>query len=168
MAAPLPVARVPSQLGPDLTWPRSSPKNTAMRSTGSVAAPRSLRLTSQILLAIQVLSLGHLLSARHLTCPLHGDIIHVAHLAETPLAPSDEGPAGCLQRSIAAGESSVDADHDHCLACIDTNKRGLPAAAGQSLASEVIVVGLADASRAAVVAPVDLVLLAPKNSPPSA
>jgi hypothetical protein len=156
--------------GLDLTQPLSSPKNMPMLSTGNSAGERAggLRLTSQILLALHVLSLGHLLSVRHLTCPQHGDIIHVEHSAETSPAQVDAGWFGSLPMSIAATEPALDTDHDHCLACVDTNTRSLPIAAAHSLGSEVVTIGVFHANRAAFFAPVDLILLSPKNSPPSA
>ena len=147
-----------------------SPKNTLMLSTGNLAGatPRRLRLTSLILLALQVLSLGHLLSVRHVTCLQHGDIVHVAQSAARSLTRVTQGRVGWLQVSVAATEATLDADHDHCLACVDTDRRSLAIAAGQSLGNDVVAVGALGASRTTFFAPVDLILLSPKNSPPSA
>ena len=141
-----------------------------MLSTGNLAgaAPRRLRLTSLILLALQVLSFGHLLSVRHVTCLQHGDVVHVTHAAGTSPTPAAKGRVGWLQVGGVANETTLDADHDHCLACVDTDRRSLAIAAGQSLGNDLVAVGALGASRTTFFAPVELILLSPKNSPPSA
>jgi hypothetical protein len=141
-----------------------------MLSTGNLAgaAPRRLRLTSLILLALQVLSFGHLLLVRHVTCLQHGDIVHVTRAAGMSPTPATKERVGWLQVRVAASETTLDADHDHCLACVDTDRRSLAIAAGQSLGDSVVAVGAVCGIRTTFFAPVDLILLSPKNSPPSA
>jgi hypothetical protein len=147
-----------------------SPKNTPMLSRGNLAgaAPRSLRLTSLILLAMEVLSLGHLLLVRHVTCLQHGDVVHVAQSARGPLTQVVEDRLGWTQVSVAATETTLHADHDHCLAYLDTDRCSVAFAARQSLGSDVGVVGAVCGSQTPFFAPVELLLVSPKNSPPSA
>lgn len=149
-----------------LTGPLSSPKTCPMLSTGKTvrARARGLRLVSQILLAVQILSFGHLLSSSHVTCPEHGDIIHVqrAEATATPKLDAD------VLDSMAATETVSDADHDSCLACVDANRRHLLIGPTQPITSHQLVVTLLPVARSAFFSPVDLILLSPKNSPPLA
>jgi hypothetical protein len=137
-----------------------------MLSTGQTlrARGRGLRTVSQILLAIQILSFGHLLTVRHLTCLEHGDIIHV----EQSAAKLEVGTHASRQPSLAAAESSVGADHEHCLVCVDANRRSLLAVPEKAFAHHGFGVSVAHAATTTFFTPVDLILLSPKNSPPSA
>lgn len=159
---------VPTQsLAAALTGHHASPKTCAMLSTGKAerARARGLRLISQILLALQILSFGHLLSTGHVTCPEHGDIIHVQH-GETSASRQLPYADGHARHSMAAAESTVGADHDECLACADTGRRYLvigPTPLTFALRGPTRLLHVA---RAPFFAPVDLILLSPKNSPP--
>ncbi len=129
---------------------------------------RGLRLVSQILLAVQVLSLGHLLSVRHITCPEHGDIIHVEHSAGALSEMLTTGTVALVQHSVAAVEPTAGAEHDHCLVCVDTHRRCLLTGPAQAFAQPVLVVDVVHATPTSLVTPIDLILLSPKNSPPTA
>jgi hypothetical protein len=140
-----------------------------MLPTGKMAGVRArgLRLVGGLLLAVQVLSLGHLLLVHHVTCPEHGEVVHTSHSAGALPGRMDLGMAGPLQHSIVATEPSEDADHDHCLACVETNRRTLLSGPPQVFAHQAFAVSVAGASRTAFFAPIDLILLSPKSSPPS-
>ena len=138
-----------------------------MPPTGEIvpARARGLRQVSGFLLAVQILSFGHLLLVRHVTCPEHGDFIHVQRSSFGP-ATADAGSV--LQRSILATEPCVDAEHDHCLACVETNRRALLSGPPQVLEHHAFAVSALRGSRAAFFAPIDLIRLSPKSSPPLA
>ncbi len=130
---------------------------------------RGLRTISQILLAVQVLSFGHLLLVHHVTCPEHGDIIHVAPSTAAASARGDSIPVSTLPALAAEGRQLVDGDHEACVICIDTSRRYalLPLAISTPVHRS-IAVALVSHSRTASLAPFDLILLSPKNSPPAA
>ncbi len=127
---------------------------------------RGVRLVSRILLALQVVSLGHLLTVRHATCPEHGDVIHLEHSIEAPTAPDVGLPGG--SPTIAAAPVAIEGDHDHCQACTETNRRSAvlrPSA--PILKNLAVAVHPPCSSKDAVFAPIDLILLSPKSSPPT-
>jgi hypothetical protein len=128
---------------------------------------RALRLTSQILLAIQVLSLGHVLLVRHVTCPKHGDIVHVTHAASP--ARLDVRRAFAPLGSAEAAQPGSDGTHDHCALCIESNQRfALIPPATQDVGEVSVAVTLVPSSGATSFAHTCLILLSPKNSPPNA
>jgi len=129
---------------------------------------RGLRRVSQILLGVQILSLGHLLSVRHVTCPEHGDIIHAQASAGMPAGQLDAGMGALRQHSLAPSEPAAKADHEHCLACVDADHRLLLAGPARAFGDHVFAVSMVDAATTASCTPIDLILLSPKNSPPSA
>lgn len=131
------------------------------------ARARGLRLISQILLAVQLLSFGHLLSIRHVTCLEHGDIIHLQR-AETPPNKADGRATGASSHSMEATESAAEAEHDHCLACMDASRRYLLTGPTQPVFVCQVFVSPVPTARSTFSAPVDLILLSPKNSPPLA
>jgi hypothetical protein len=131
------------------------------------AHARGLWLASQILLAIQILSFGHLLSSRHVTCLEHGDIIHLRHAEAAAPGTPDPNARGDGRHSMAA-ESSVEAEHDHCLVCADASRRYLLIGPAQPMVVPQILASSVRTARSAFFTPVDLLLLSPKNSPPLA
>jgi hypothetical protein len=141
-----------------------------MLSTGKAAGARvrGLRLISQIILAVQILSFGHLLSSSHVTCPEHGDIIHVQRGESAEARKLDAVAGETVLDSMAATESASDADHDSCLACVDANRRNLVMGATLPIVAHQVLVRLVHAARSAFFSPVELILLSPKNSPPLA
>jgi hypothetical protein len=130
------------------------------------ARARGLRLAGVFLLAVQVLSLGHLLVVHHVTCPEHGEVIHTSHGAATLPWRDDLGTAHAVQHSIAATEPSEGDDHDHCLACVEANRRALLSGPDQTFAHQPFVISVVHATETAFTAPIDLILLSPKGSPP--
>jgi hypothetical protein len=140
-----------------------------MLSTGKDmrARARGPRLIGQILLAVQILSLGHLLSVSHVTCLEHGDVIHVQY-AGAPTGTGESDRTAPLDQSIVVAEPGAAIDHDHCLVCVDANRRGIVGGQSQVSFDCVPVVEGVYVARTAFAAPVDLILLSPKNSPPSA
>ena len=118
------------------------------------------------LLAVQVLSLGHLLVVHHVTCPEHGEVIHTSHGAATPPGGANPGAARAVEHSIVASEPSKATDHDHCLACVEANRRALLSGPDQTFAHQPFVISVVHATETAFTAPIDLILLSPKGSPP--
>jgi hypothetical protein len=70
--------------------------------------------------------------------------------------------------SIEGKAPWADSGHDHCLICTITQERFAPfPPAGQRLAGIAVAVALPPSSDAGTFAPVDLIALSPKNSPPA-
>jgi hypothetical protein len=153
-----------------LTVPSSSPKTSRMLTARKIqrAWARDLQLVSVILLAVQLLSLAHLLSARHITCPEHGDIMHVESSTGKMSSGSASDAEVPLRPALASSESTASPEHHHCLVCAEANRRCLLAGPTQMCIAPVLVVGSAHAIATASFAPIELLLLSPKNSPPSA
>jgi hypothetical protein len=124
--------------------------------------------TSTLLLAAQLFTLGHLLIVRHTICREHGETIHSGSPSETPaLPPGRESATG--DRALGSGTPAVEHAHDHCLAQANTRERFalLPVAdllPGPPLAAA----RLPSLAAVALTPAVAVLLLAPKNSPPSA
>jgi hypothetical protein len=129
--------------------------------------PRGLGLVSQILLAVQVISLGHLLAVRHVTCPEHGDIIHVSPSPAFVVAALP--PGGGPDRATVAAAVVDSGDHEHCQACVDHGRRAvLPPPAACDLRLAGVPTARACPTETDPYAALDLILLSPKNSPPTA
>ena len=62
----------------------------------------SLRATSTLLLAAQLLTLGHLLIVRHTICPEHGEAIHSSARSETQALPPTHQDATSDPSALAA------------------------------------------------------------------
>jgi len=107
------------------------------------------------------------LAIRHVTCPRHGDIMHVEHGA----GPSPDGTVVALDNLLGSVRSStksnVDGEHHHCLLCAETARRCSIDDPTQALAVPVFVASKVPALFATVFAPIEVLLLSPKNSPPS-
>jgi hypothetical protein len=152
----------------DLTLFRSSPKNNPMPSTGESKRVRrpGMGAASLLLLAAQILSLGHLLVVRHATCPEHGDVMHAEQRPEARVArfDADEGRA-----SQVGSVSKAETGHDHCLICTLTHERfALLPPAGTSAIRIEIAIRIASGLDIRPFAPVAVIAFSPKNSPPSA
>jgi hypothetical protein len=138
------------------------------RAMSSGRSPRaSLRATSTLLLAAQLLALGHLLVVHHTICPEHGETMHTG-------LPSQALPA---RPQRAAGDAGLTADgrspaqdaHDHCLTVANKRERFalqpfLDVASGPML----LAAPLPAPAAVAVVPALAVLRFAPKNSPPSA
>jgi hypothetical protein len=124
---------------------------------------------SYFLLAAQILSLGHLLLVRHATCPEHGDVVHSGQPHEELLSRHvlDEGLPS--RRSMAGAVPQTESGHDHCLLCTITHERfALLPPAGISAKRIELAVRLVCRSDVSPLAPVAVIVLSPKTSPPSA
>ena len=86
------------------------------RVTGSGRVRRaSMRATSTLLLAAQLLALSHLLVVRHTICPEHGEAIHSESPSDAQtLGSSHEGAAA--DPTLGPGAPAAEHAHDHCLA----------------------------------------------------
>jgi hypothetical protein len=127
---------------------------------------------SVLLLAAQLVSVGHLLLVSHVTCPEHGDLIHAGqgHEASHGQRAAGQDALGRPSRPSIEGESPrAENVHDHCLICTSTHERfALIPPASLRLASIEVSILRPASSHAGPFAPVDLIVLSPKNSPPAA
>jgi hypothetical protein len=107
----------------------------------------------------QLSSYLHLLAVRHVTCAEHGELVEVSSSSDG----STHGHAGACIRQGAEAESH----HDHCVIASFRRERSTTGSERSGLVLpqdherrilERSVVGLHS--------PIDLILLAPKNSPP--
>ena len=126
---------------------------------------------SFLLLTVQLMSVGHQLLVSHITCPEHGDIIHVGQSHEASHGQRVAGKEALdhpSQLSIVGTAPRSDSDHDHCLICTITHDRfALFPPVSQRLASIEVVASISPYANAGPFAPVDLIALSPKNSPPA-
>jgi hypothetical protein len=127
-----------------------------------------MRATSTLLLAAQLATLGHLLMVRHTICPEHGEAIHAASPSEAQaLRASPEG----LVSGPALGGGATPAEHadDHCLARANTRERFALLPIPEAITGPLLATATLPSLSSVAVAPaVAVLLLAPKNSPPSA
>ena len=128
----------------------------------------SLRATSTLLLAAQLLTLGHLLIVRHTICPEHGEAIHSGSPNETQALPlTNEGATS--DPSSGSGAPPAEHAHDHCLAQANTRERFALLPAADSMPGPLLLAPPRPSLAAVAATPAVAVLrLAPKNSPPSA
>ena len=123
---------------------------------------------SFLLLAVQLMSVGHQLLVHHVTCPEHGDVVHVGQAHEDQHAQSAAGEAAWGRSSMEGTAPWADSGHDHCLICTITHERfALFPPSSQPLVSIAVAVSLPPSADACTFAPVDLIALSPKNSPPA-
>ena len=137
------------------------------RATGSGRARRaSMRATSTLLLAAQLVALGHLLVVRHTICPEHGEAIHSESPSDAQtLGSSHEGAAA--DSTLGTGTPPAEHAHDHCLALANPRERFALWPAPDVMPGPLLVAATLPSLATASVAPaVALLLLAPKNSPP--
>jgi hypothetical protein len=137
------------------------------RATDSGCVRRaSMRATTTLLLAAQLLTLGHLLIVRHTICPEHGEAIHSGSPSETPaLRPTHEGATG--DPALGSGAPLAEHAHDHCLARANPRERFALLPALDLRPGPLLVAATLPSLSAVAVAPAVAVLfLAPKNSPP--
>jgi len=125
-----------------------------------------MRATSTLLLAAQLITLGHLLIVRHTICPEHGEAIHSESLSHAQAtSPSDESAAAGA--ALGSGAPPTEHAHDHCLARANPRERFALLRAPHVLADPppptAILLSLSAVSMAPAVA---ALLIAPKNSPP--
>ena len=127
-----------------------------------------MRSTSTLLLAAQLATLGHLSIVRHTICREHGEAIHSGSPGGAQaLRPTHQvAPA---DPALAGGGQPAAHSHDHCLAQAKTRERFALLPVPELIPAPLLVAAtfpsLAGVSMAPAVA---VLLLAPKNSPPSA
>ncbi len=129
-----------------------------------------MHATGLLLLAAQILSLGHLMVVRHVTCPEHGDIIHAGQPHEASHAlPSDDDAEDASSRPCIEGTGPrAEGVHDHCFICTSTHERfALLPPARQATSSIEAARPIPLSSESGPFTTVDLIVLSPKNSPPA-
>ena len=126
----------------------------------------SMRATSTLLLAAQLLALSHLLVVRHTICPEHGEAIHSESPSDAQtLGSSHEGAAA--DPTLGPGAPAAEHAHDHCLALANTRERFVPLPFPDVMPGPLSVAATLPSLATVGVAPaVAVLLLAPKNSPP--
>jgi hypothetical protein len=119
-----------------------------------------------LLLAAQLVALGHLLVVRHTICPEHGEAIHSESPSEAQtLGSSHEATAA--DPTLGAGAPTAEHTHDHCLALANTRERFAPLPAPDVMPGPLLVAATLPSLAIIGGAPaVALLRLAPKNSPP--
>jgi hypothetical protein len=126
------------------------------------------RATSTLLLAAQLLTLGHLLAVRHAICPEHGEAIHSESSHEAQAMPATHEDA-TAHPTLGRGAPLAEHDHDHCLARANTRQRFALWLVPDVMSGSPLVAATLSARLAVRIAPpVAVLLLAPKNSPPAA
>jgi len=140
-----------------------------MRETGSSGRAHrpAMHAASLLLLAAQILSLGHLLVARHVTCAEHGDIIDSGQADELlhgqPVA-QHASHIGAIRATAPQAEGA----HDHCLAYSNTKERfALLAPERQAGPIARAALPILPSFELGPFVPIDLIALSPKNSPPT-
>lgn len=137
-----------------------------MGSSGRAGRP-AMHATSLLLLAAQLLSFGHLLVVRHVTCAEHGDIVDSGHpheaLHRQPVAAKEAFHLGAVQ-----GTAPAEAAHDHCFVCSNTKERFALLSPDRQAGSRVEVsLPILSSFDLGPFVPIDLIALSPKNSPPT-
>ena len=128
----------------------------------------SMRATSVILLAVHLLTLGHLLFVRHAICPEHGEAIHSDPPSEDRATPPSHEGAGA-GAALASGAPTAEHAHDHCLARASTRERfALLPTQDVMPVPPLLAVPLLSPVGVGTEPAVAVLLLAPKNSPPAA
>lgn len=134
---------------------------------GSRARRPGVGAASYLLLAAQILSLAHLLVVRHVTCPEHGDVMHSGQPRET-LSARPIVRDGLASRPATADEApQAESGHDHCLVCSITQERfALSPTVSTGAESNALPIPFASRPGTGPFAPVPVIALSPKNSPP--
>jgi hypothetical protein len=116
-----------------------------------------------------MLSFGHLVFVRHVTCPEHGDLMDSGHAHEALSAPAGVAEASVSLPAVASALLQAESGHDHCLVCTTTRERfvllPLKGTRAESVALPVAFIATVAASP---FSPVAVIVLSPKNSPPAA
>jgi len=137
------------------------------RATDSGRVRRAnMRATSTLLLAAQLLTLGHLAIVQHTICAEHGEVIHSGSPHEARALPApDEGAAS--GPALGGEAPPVEHAHDHCLARANARERFALLPALDLMPGSLVATATPPALSAVSVAPaIAVLLLAPKNSPP--
>ncbi len=116
---------------------------------------------SILLVAGQLSLFAHLVAVQHVTCPEHGELIHVEDAQILALTPG-------ARPEVRQAQVPANHDHDHCLLVASRRNDFLSHLAVQTfeVCSNRLVVAGVPPGRAARTG-VALLLLAPKGSPPA-
>jgi hypothetical protein len=133
-------------------------------------SPRAgLRATSTLLLAAQLLALGHLLIVHHTVCAEHGEAIHAGLPSQAQALPARPQRAAGDVGLTADGRPPAEDAHDHCLTRANTRERFALLPFLDVTPGPLLLAARLPSPAAVTVVPALAVLrLAPKNSPPSA
>lgn len=131
----------------------------------SMRSDSRLRLTAISLAALalfgQLASFAHLLAVDHVRCE-HGELVDLAHHTPTVAAHRD------ADKSFHASSASETPEHEHCL--LSPMRRDRAVVAQRTSQSSIVACDRDRATAALasfVPAPIPLILLAPKSSPPT-
>jgi len=117
-----------------------------------------------LFLAAQLSTFGHLLFQRHVACA-HGELIHVDESPAHPVVAPTEEPELAYRAGPNVASSHA---HDHCLTCIAGRERLMSVSPASGLVLAPVSKDVAGAARGPCApAPVALLRLAPKSSPPA-
>jgi len=127
-----------------------------------------MRATSTLLLAAQLLTLGHLLVVRHTICPEHGEAIHSASSSQVQaMRPGHQSAAA--DPALDSGATPAEHAHDHCLARANTRERFALLPVPELVPGPLLAAATPPSPSVVGAAPaLALLRVAPKNSPPSA
>lgn len=113
----------------------------------------------------QTSSLAHLILVRHATCAEHDALVHAP---EVTTAAEPSASLGRVQVTASGLPTDRQHEDDHCLAVTLGRKDQLLGAADQGVVMAAVVTGPLPVFAAHTVpAPLPLLLLAPKSSPPA-
>jgi hypothetical protein len=116
----------------------------------------------------QVAGVADLLLVRHAVCAEHGELIHVA-AAQDAGSPRDGVKVGAASAGYHEAEPrEVNDGHDHCgVSALRRERITLAKARAELLGASITCIEAALVARMAAPASFDLLLLAPKSSPPA-
>lgn len=137
---------------------------TSMRVRSAQRQIFSIALAA-LFVAAQLSSFTHELLVRHVTCPEHGELIHADEATASLPVSSDDAPA------LAYRATSVEVSghgHEHCSVCTARREQLFIAAPSAPLVSAATLKEVVGVERGnCLPAPVALLRLAPKSSPPA-
>jgi len=136
-------------------------------SSGRAGRP-AMHAISLLLLAAHFLSLGHMLVVRHVTCAQHGDVVDSGHPREALYSQPVAAENGRHLAAIQGTAPQAEAAHDHCVVCSNTKERfALPSPDRQAGPRVEVALRIPSSFEPGPFAPIDLIALSPKNSPPT-
>lgn len=127
------------------------------------------RVGAVLCLFAQMASLGHMVLVRHEVCPEDGEVVH--HRLGGALGGGHEtiefGPSAGASLVASRAEHGSE-DHDHCAVVAEQRSRAgvTRASACEDLVLPVAALSFFEFAYAARTRSIDLLFLAPKNSPP--
>ena len=116
-------------------------------------------------LAAQLLSFSHLLLVQHVTCPEHGELIHIEEAP--PVGVQDLSVAQTAVPEVRRAAVAAGHDHEHCLLIASRRNAVVGQPPEQVPAVGSVALLIAGVPRSPSETSVELLLLAPKSSPPA-